>query len=418
MFRYEIKEQTWWAKQQELESNISTLQTQNQELLKKFTESMEMLKHIKTKEAEVNNKVMNEKENINMNIPPTSKPPPVPEKKENSDAMLEEINKLRNEFKELSMSVRESKKESPQLKTTIKKEDKAKKSKKGIKAMFKGAESSDEDQSNNNRLSSDDEETEQEIKSKNKKSKNRQRSKRKDSSGRFTSFRSKKKLRSRSKHLNSSDNHSSDNSDSDEYTRPSKVKKQKSQKIKNNKQKNIKDPLSESQVKYSKVAEQAINELAQFTSEDEDLIRLRKREHFTNSVKKEKALKSQRLESMLKNAALNNDESIEMTPSSQNMSRVIPEKHPYPYQPPMDYSMMQNQGFYPEATFAAQNHPFNQNPVNHKSFNQEMHSSMAFNQHPGYNMPQYQQFPPSHSYMHSSYDMHTSQNMRNNLSKP
>jgi hypothetical protein len=283
--------------------------------------------------------------------------------------LKEEMSKMRKYMEELCMSFRQ-----PEKKVT----------KKGIKAMMTGAD--DSSYSGGNRLSSDSEENDK-IQSKRK-------SRRDSLKPEFSSkFNPKFKGRSKSKHLESS---GEDNC---------KVKKRKN-KFKKAETSNEKYKLEDNKIRYTKLEQQAFEELAQFTSEDEDLIRLRKREHLENSIKKEQIMKSKRLESMLKNAAMKEEDSIEMTPSSNHMSRIVPEKHPYPFpqtmiQQPMNYNLMQSQGFYPEATFSANAHPFNQ--LDHqRTFSTDIQNPLAFSQNqpiPGHNF----QYSQNNSFMHPGY---------------
>ena len=108
-----------------------------------------------------------------------------------------------------------------------------------------------------------------------------------------------------------------------------------------------------------------MDEMSILTSEDEEMVKMKKREHLLNSVRKDKSRKSKRLENMLKNVAINSEDSLDFTPSHQSLDKVIPEKHPYNYEIPQhmnnssyNYNIIpqnhpvNNYDFQPEATFS------------------------------------------------------------------
>lgn len=228
-----------------------------------------------------------------------------------------------------------------------------------------------------------------------------------------------KKLRKES----SSDN--SEKSESDNSEEDHRYRKGHSNKTKKN-NKNAKtakvsdneEELANSRIKYNKLAEKAMKEIGPITSEDEESIIMKKRQHMVNSIRKEFPEKSKRLEAMLKNAALNNDESIELTPSSHSSSRIMPEKEPQPYPypknpmmiPEKEYShnsMYQHHNFYPEATFNAHQSFRHQPPMSYTphvthsyAYNPLTHSQdQSFYAHKTPYSAQYPnnpQFPPTH----------------------
>ena len=138
------------------------------------------------------------------------------------------------------------------------------------------------------------------------------------------------------------------------------------------------DELSYSMSRFQKAQQKAINEMEGLTSEDEERIKDRKREHLLNSIQKENPRSSKRLDIMLKNAADLSENSIEMTPSNQNAPQIVPEKHPYTYEipqpgyPGMGQNFPNGGNFQPEATFsphAQQPYPMGFNPALSMSYN-------------------------------------------------
>ena len=107
--------------------------------------------------------------------------------------------------------------------------------------------------------------------------------------------------------------------------------------------------LSQSQLRYDKIAEKAMMEMSQYTSDDMASVKMKKREHIVKSLKKQHPRQSNRLENMLKNAALNcsipsDSESVHMTP----MERPVPEQYSVqqpPMQQPYEYIPQQQPNF-------------------------------------------------------------------------
>jgi hypothetical protein len=405
-------------------------QKQYQELLNKFNESMQIIESLKTT---THIKVTDNQENIDGNIEPVrdGKFDHVRQSKQNkktknvafepprnndssiSSSANDEISKLRKEIQELSLSVREIKRhrDSPETIKMPKRNNK-----KGLSHLIKHADSEEErnSESPDRRLSSDSDEEYQKVTKKTKQN-------RKTSKTRFGTFTSKNKINDKHKGMKA---HRENETDYENEFMRSKNTTQ--QKALVNKYEPQSEDLANSRIKYNKLTEKALDEMGQITSEDEEMIIMKKRQHMINSVKKDKPRSSKRLENMLKNAAINSEDSMDMTPSSFRASRVVPEQHPYNYAQPFNYAqtmppMQYNpNNFYPEATFSphAQKSygyaPLNQSyndgippQYNHAQMNQNYHEGMP----PQYNHAQMSQsyhegMPPQYNHAQMSQNYH------------
>ena len=195
------------------------------------------------------------------------------------DGVMDEVRKLRQEFQSLCMSFSERDKaiDGPKMKD------------KGIKKMLQ-KKSDDEEESDG--VSDEDERDRM-------RSKKVKEEKRKTSKTRFMPFRSSNKIVSKAKNYNQQK--LSDEDEESEFEREKIQKGSLHKSISNNQvlnQQNSND-LTSSKSKYAKLAEKALHEMSQFTSEDEDAIIQKKRQHLINSLKKEYPRQSQRLENML-----------------------------------------------------------------------------------------------------------------------
>lgn len=195
---------------------------------------------------------------------------------------MDEVRKLRQEFQSLCMSFSERDKDI----------DGAKTKDKGIKKMLQ--KKSDEEEDESDGVSDEDEDERDRMRSKKVKEE-----KRKTSKTRFMPFRSSNKIVSKAKNYNQQK--LSDEDEDSEFEREKIQKGSLHKSISNNQvlnQQNSND-LTSSKSKYAKLAEKALHEMSQFTSEDEDAIIQKKRQHLINSLKKEYPRQSQRLENML-----------------------------------------------------------------------------------------------------------------------
>lgn len=377
-----------------------------------------MLKSLSTSNPQ---KVVDNQENIDRNITPVKevKPDKINDNKKAktisveapnvndsniSSLAIDEINKLRKEIQELSMSVKEIKRhhDSPE---TIKMP--RSKTKKGLNNLIKHVDSDEErdSESPDKRLSSDSDEEYQRVTK-------HAKQKRKTSKTRFGTFKSKNKINDKHKVMKA---HRENETDfENEFMRSKHPPKNENI---SNKYENQSEDLANSRLRYNKLAEKALDEMGQITSEDEEMMIMKKRQHMINSVKKDQPRNSKRLENMLKNAAINSEDSIEMTPSSLKGSRVIPEQHPYNYpqsfnyghqMPPAQYNP---NNFYPEATFSPhmQPHPMSYNPHMNQSYgysqmNHSYHEGMAQYPHAAFhqNPQSYQPMQNMHQASHET----------------
>ena len=127
-------------------------------------------------------------------------------------------------------------------------------------------------------------------------------------------------------HKTSNKNLNQSNSSDDSSTNHRQNKQdKKSKKLKSKPTPSNQNGLNQSKLRYEKLTEKAMQEMSQYTSDDQASVKLKKREHLIKSLKKEYPKHSNRLESMLKNAALNcnttsDSESIQMTPTQINQA--------------------------------------------------------------------------------------------------
>ena len=165
--------------------------------------------------------------------------------------------------------------------------------------MLFDAHSSDENKDINKNVLSSDEESEIDNQYQNKKKTNKQnKSKRSTSKTRFISFRSSNKIGTKKKE-NIQQKLSSDEDSDLERVDVVKEMVPRPQLQNNSGAYNKIDELTSSKAKYAKLAEKALNEMSQFTSEDEDALIQKKRQHLVKSLKKEYPRQSKRLENML-----------------------------------------------------------------------------------------------------------------------
>ncbi|CAI2363223.1 unnamed protein product [Moneuplotes crassus] len=388
----------------DLEDQLQTKNQEYEQLLNKFQESVEVIKNLKEKDAQKEQQLADltrEKENIAENIQKQMANQQVPQKETQNTqetgsatidkTFMEQFSKFNKTIEELSMNFSMMKKrdESPELIKIPRKTQK-----KGLKGMIKYADSdhnSETDQSPERRLGS---ETEEECCLKKSK-----RVKRKTSKTRKNEFKAKDKILKNQKKKKNRNNSSDSNQETSKFA---------SRQTERNPQNfNNEFELSNSRMRYNKVAEKAMDEMGQITSEDEDLMIHKKRQHIISSAKKEEPNKSRRLQNMLKNAALNSEDSIDQTPSSQEMEEVVPESHPFSYKIPtqdnmygqcsqnyaQNYSQSYSQNypqsfpqntfnFQPEATFSPHN---DQNYSGHPQLGQSYQNFPASQPEMGYN---------------------------------
>lgn len=146
--------------------------------------------------------------------------------------------------------------------------------------------------------------------------------------------------------------------------------------------------------------EKAMNELGNITSEDEDMIAQKKRQHLINSAKKEIPVRSKRLENKLRNAADESEISIDQTPCQKELEDSIPapENHPFNYGIPAHDSM------YSQYSQSMGQNSFNFQPEN--TFNPQMsmmqHPQSTKSQPPMQNFEKFQnpQNTQNHPQMH------------------
>lgn len=299
------------------------------------------------------------KENLNQNMTSNDN---------HDNQTLQEISKLREQIQMLTMSVKDiqhltqseksldnSSRQNHFDQSSKSKSNRFTSAKRGLKAAINQANSSNEESGiEQNCLSSDDSDkdcpSKTKIIKKHKQSTKTKTKKRSTSRTKFSSFQSKNKLGSKS------NNFSSMNKDLNEMN-PSSNLKQSNYNF--DKTPEVQE-LTQSKLKYNEIMQKAMQEIGQYTSDDQGSIIMKKREHLVNSLKKEFPRHSNRLENMLKNAALNSEtDSMENTPSEKEWPQVAQELNYNNYQAQRQQDFMMPEKEY---DFSAFNEPHEQSP--------------------------------------------------------
>lgn len=195
------------------------------------------------------------------------------------------------------MSISEREKDSDSASNKSKGKSKINDQPKGIRSMLRKDSDEDHEQISQGVDDEDDDEEEDWRDRKVKKAKEKAQ-KRNTSKTRFVPFRSSNKIGNKLKDYKQQK--LSDDEDSD-YEAAQVRKENMNKSVSKNEvlMKQYDNDLTSSKSRYAKLAEKALHEMSQFTSEDEDIMIQKKRQHLVNSLKKEYPRQSHRLENML-----------------------------------------------------------------------------------------------------------------------